>query len=99
MSDIWIVHSHDEHYINYRVEKGPGARERVIEMILGGHFTGCIDRVDRYNVDEHIADNMSEDIAMALAMRIVESGDPPSDQVRDLIEVELGVGTAIPAAA
>ena len=96
MSQIWVIHSSDRNYISHVLERGD-ARERVIGDILGGHVDGNIDRIDCYDVDEHTADDVSEDIALELARRVVALGDPPDEQVRDFIEDQCGVGTAIPA--
>lgn len=98
MSERWVIFWSDKHYIGHAIELG-AARERVLALILGGHIDGNIDSVDRYDTEEHTADDVSEEIALELARRVLAIGDPPSTQVRDFIESELGVGTAIPAAA
>jgi hypothetical protein len=99
MSDVFVIHWSDKHYIGHDVERGGGARERVIAAIMGGHVQGSIDTIDHYDTEEHTADDVTEDIALAVAQRVVDIGDPPSAFVRDFIEEQCGVGTAIPAQA
>jgi len=96
MSAVWVIHWSDRNYISWQIERGE-ARERVLALIMGGHIDGRIDRIDVYDVEEHTADDVSEDIALELARRVVALGDPPDEQVRDFIEDQCGVGTAIPA--
>jgi len=96
MSERWVIHWSDKNYIGHVLENG-AARERVLAAIMGGHVEGRIDGVDRYDTDEHTADDVSEEIALELARRVVALGEPPSCQVRDFIEEQCGVGRAIPA--
>jgi hypothetical protein len=99
LSAIWVLHWSDKHYLGHMIERGTGGRDALLAAILGGHVEGSIDGVDMYDTDEHVADDVSEDIALELARRVVAIGDPPTGQVRDFIEEQCGIGTAIPAQA
>ena len=95
---IYVIHWAEKRWTGHSIPAGSREAD-AIRHIMGGHVEGAITRVDRYDTDEHIADDVTEDMARALAREVVSIGDPPSDQVRDFIESQLGVGTAIRAAA
>lgn len=95
---IYVIHWREKRFTGHSIPAG-STQAHAIRHIMGGHVEGAITRIDRYDTDEHIADDCTEDMARALARAVADDGDPATDQVRDFIESVLGVGTALPAAA
>jgi len=90
MAETYVLHWHDRHNADQVLaETGPGARERIVSAILTGQAAGPIDLIVRYDPEEHIADNVSEEIALELE-RCIANGEPENDQARDLIETQCG---------
>jgi hypothetical protein len=99
MSETYVVHYSTKHYTGALLETGRFAKRRALAAVLGGHAAGSIDRVDCYDPEEKWARDVTEDFARDLAASVVDIGDLPTTQVRNFLEEQLGVGTAIPAAA
>ncbi len=93
MTAIYVIHSHDARNEFELLEKGAAARTRIVAAITGGHITGTIDRVDCYDTDEHVADDVSEDIAIEIANG-VDAWDSITPQVRSFIETHAGLDYA-----
>ncbi len=93
MSQIYVIHSHNSRDEFERLEKGAAARAVIIAAIVGGHITGTIDKVDCYDTDEHVADDVSEDIAIEIANG-VDAWDSITPQVRSFVETHAGLDYA-----
>lgn len=95
---IYVIHWAEKRWTGHSIPAGSREAD-AIRHIMGGHVEGAITRIDRYDTSEHIADDVTDDMACALAREVMDGNYPPTGQVRDFIEERLGVGAAIPAAA
>jgi hypothetical protein len=68
------------------------SRDAVIRDIADGQVEG-VARVFAFNPAEHIADDVTEEIAIALARRC-PPGEPITPAVRDFIEANVGLAYA-----
>lgn len=90
MSPIYVVHWSDEKHVGERLLRGALARQEAIQSIVTGDLPGKIDKVDCYDTDEHVADDVSEDVAIEIA-NAVQPWDTITPQVRDFIEAAAGL--------
>ena len=100
MSETYVVHYSTKAYVGQMSTTGVNAKRRILDAILGGHAEGSIDKIDCYDTEEGWSRDVTEDLAREIASHVMVDGNyPPSTQIRDFVEEQLGVGTAIPAAA
>jgi hypothetical protein len=94
MTAIFVIHWTSERYEGEQLHKDPLGEARVIDSIWSGDVPGTITRIDRYDSDEHTADDITEDIAIAIANRAGNEGDPIRPELRDFIESHAGLAYA-----
>jgi hypothetical protein len=67
------------------VYSGPHAERDLMADIVKGEFSGTIDQIDHYDTDEHIADDVTADIAINIA-NTFNAGDEVPARLWDFIE-------------
>lgn len=90
MSAQYVIHWSDARWNGQRHYDGPLAEAAVIADIMAGSLDGQVDKVDRYDTDEHTADNITEDIAISIARHYV-IGDLIRPDLADFIEKHAGL--------
>lgn len=88
MTAIYVIHYRAGRYTGEQLHLNEGV---MLRSISAGDVDGVIDRIDTYDPDEHTASTITEDVAIKLAQMAGRSGDPISEQVRDLIETHAGL--------
>ena len=79
-------------YFAERSLEASASREAAIADIMAGQVEG-VEKVFCFNPAEHIADDVTEEIAIALARRC-PPGEPITPAVRDFIEANAGLAYA-----
>ncbi len=88
MSHIHVIHWSDDYHRGYQLEIGwPEAS--IVQLILDGNVRGHIDRVDWYDVGEFSSNDISGDIAVALAKRL-DTTESIRPDLYDFIETHAG---------
>ena len=67
------------------------SREAAIADIMAGQVEG-VERVFAFNPAEHIADDVTEEIALAIASRL-DPASPIRPELRDFLEANAGLDT------